>query len=314
MEEIHAGNLTLNQRLPSVNQFSKELQISRETVFKALNHLSEKGVIKSANRRGYYIQKTEGLGTYRVFLLMDKLTPFKEFLYRTFVDTIGSQGSVDVFFHHHNRSIFQKLIKENLNNYTNFVIVTFFKESVADVLNLIPPEKRIILDSFEPDLEGNYGMVFQDFSADIFNSLESAKDILSNYKRLIMVAPGSLYHIDWVKTGFKRYCEENGLNYKIIPGVDDKDFHIGDVYLTNSGYDFELVELIKLSRERGYQVGKDIGIISYNDIPMKEVLEGGITVISTDFEQMGKTAAQMILDRKLERIANPTRLILRNSL
>lgn len=314
VEEIQAGNLALNQRLPSVNKLSRELHISRETVFKALNHLSEKGVIKSANRRGYYIQKISGLSTYRVFLLMDKVTPFKDLLYHSFVNTIGDQGSVDIFFHHHNRTVFQDLIQGNLQNYTHFVIVTFFRESIGDILNLIPPEKRIILDSFEPDLEGEYGMVYQDFSTDIYDSLKSAEDILRNYQRIIMVAPGSMYHIDWVKTGFRRFCEENNIIHKIIPNVDPQDFHQGDVYLTTSGYDVELVEVIKLSRARQFEVGKDIGIISYNDIPMKEVLEGGITVISTDFEQMGKTAAQMILDRDIKKVANPTKLILRNSL
>ena len=70
----------------------------------------------------------------------------------------------------------------------------------------------------------------------------------------------------------------------------------------------------KLSRERGYTIGEDIGIISYNDTPVKEVLEGGITVITTDFEQMGKKAAQLLLNKETQFIANPTQLTLRNSL
>lgn len=74
------------------------------------------------------------------------------------------------------------------------------------------------------------------------------------------------------------------------------------------------MDVIKLSRERGYKIGKDIGLISYNDTAVKEILEGGITVISTDFEQMGKTAAELLLKKTQKVIANPTTLILRNSL
>ena len=32
-------------------------------------------------------------------------------------------------------------------------------------------------------------------------------------------------------------------------------------------------------------MGKDIGIISYNEIPFKEIVANGIATISTDFEQ-----------------------------
>jgi DNA-binding LacI/PurR family transcriptional regulator len=57
-----------------------------------------------------------------------------------------------------------------------------------------------------------------------------------------------------------------------------------------------------------------VGIVSYNETPLKEILLDGITVISTDHEAMGTTAARMIMDKKLEKVKNPFKLILRNSL
>ncbi|WP_185965281.1 hypothetical protein [Flavobacterium franklandianum] len=41
---------------------------------------------------------------------------------------------------------------------------------------------------------------------------------------------------------------------------------------------------------------KDVGVISYNETPLKALL--GITVISTDFKGMGEAAAKIILDKK----------------
>ena len=41
---------------------------------------------------------------------------------------------------------------------------------------------------------------------------------------------------------------------------------------------------------------------------------GGITVATTDFELMGKSAAQCILQKTVTRTANPFKLIIRNSL
>ena len=44
-------------------------------------------------------------------------------------------------------------------------------------------------------------------------------------------------------------------------------------------------------------LAKDIGVISYNDTLLKEIVEGGITTITTDFNVMGKRLAEMILNK-----------------
>ena len=59
-------------------------------------------------------------------------------------------------------------------------------------------------------------------------------------------------------------------------------------------------------------LGDDIGIISYNDTPLKDLL--GITVVSTDFDQMGRTTAELILEKRVDRVKNPFYLTERESL
>jgi DNA-binding LacI/PurR family transcriptional regulator len=61
-------------------------------------------------------------------------------------------------------------------------------------------------------------------------------------------------------------------------------------------------------------VGEEIGILSYNESPYKEVLLDGIAVISTDFVQLGRTAANLVLSGEKMHISNPFSLILRNSI
>ena len=61
------------------------------------------------------------------------------------------------------------------------------------------------------------------------------------------------------------------------------------------------------------KVSKDIGIISYNDTPLKEIIENGITVISTDFNEMGTKLAEMITNGLKVKIENNISLTLRNS-
>ncbi len=60
--------------------------------------------------------------------------------------------------------------------------------------------------------------------------------------------------------------------------------------------------------------GTDIGVVAYNDNPVKELLENGITTISTNHDEIGRIAAEMILTRNFRRIKSPFNFIRRNSL
>jgi DNA-binding LacI/PurR family transcriptional regulator len=93
------------------------------------------------------------------------------------------------------------------------------------------------------------------------------------------------------------------LNEKLQPG---------EAYIVAE--DTDLVRLIKNCRNEKLKVGKDVGIISYNETPLKEILLGGISVISTDHSKMGETAARLILENREEKIRNPFSLIMRKSL
>jgi DNA-binding LacI/PurR family transcriptional regulator len=76
----------------------------------------------------------------------------------------------------------------------------------------------------------------------------------------------------------------------------------------------DLCRLIRKAGENKLEIGKNVGIISYNDSPLKEILLDGITVMTTDHAKMGETAARLILDNSKDKIKNPFVLIKRKSL
>jgi DNA-binding LacI/PurR family transcriptional regulator len=78
--------------------------------------------------------------------------------------------------------------------------------------------------------------------------------------------------------------------------------------------DKNLIRIIKKIKENKLILAKDIGIISFNDTMLKEVVEDGITTISTDFNLMGERLAQMILNNEQVKIENSSSLILRKSI
>jgi DNA-binding LacI/PurR family transcriptional regulator len=76
----------------------------------------------------------------------------------------------------------------------------------------------------------------------------------------------------------------------------------------------DLVELIEKIIGDNLQPGKEIGVISYNETPLKKIILNGITTISTNFKLMGEKAAEMILDNNKEHVAIPFFVTERNSL
>ena len=78
--------------------------------------------------------------------------------------------------------------------------------------------------------------------------------------------------------------------------------------------DIDLVTLVKDAKKQNLSIGKNLGIISYNDTPLKEIVVDGITTISTDFKEMGRILADMVLNSKKELIENQSCLIRRSSL
>lgn len=311
---VESDQLHIGDRLPSLKQLEKELRMSKETLLKGLNHLLEKGIIESVYRKGYYVKKKSVDHTYRVFLLLDKMNVMRDRFYHTLFDQLKDSAAVDIYFHHHNFKVFENLIRENIGNYTHFVVATFLKEDPTAVLNLIPAQKRIIIDYNQPGLEGEYSCIFQDFEHDIYDGLDQLKDRIARYKKLILIAPHEATHARHVVDGFLRFCMEHEYRYAIEHEVEAGSFKKNNAYITFSRYDTDDVALIKLARNKGYKLGKDIGLISYNDTAVKEILEDGVTVISTDFEAMGKAASHAIINRETVVIRNPTRVIIRNSL
>lgn len=86
----------------------------------------------------------------------------------------------------------------------------------------------------------------------------------------------------------------------------------GEIFMTVN--DRDLVDLLKQAQLQQFVPGKDFGIISYNDTPLKEILAGGITTLSTDFKQMGQTMASLLTQKEIKTIENPWELNIRHSL
>lgn len=307
---ISIGELKLGDKIPSLNQICAEFELSRDTVMVAFNELKAKGIINSIPGKGYYINSIEINLDQKIFVLFDELNAFKEDLYTSVLNSFDGKATVDIYFHHFNYQVFKNLISESAGKYTSYVIMPATFDYTADVIGKLPKDKVYILDRKKDDLL-DYPVVYQDFENDVYDALFDGFDLIRKYSKLIMIFPGGKEPEGRV-VGFQRFCSEKGFKSEIIRNVVNKEIQSGEVYFVPS--DRNLVRLVKMASEKNLQLGKDVGIVSFNDTVLKEVVAGGITTISTDFQLMGQTLAHMIQERSTEKIRNKSALIRRNSL
>ncbi len=323
IDNISSGNLKIDEKIPSINALSEHYLLSRDTVEKAYNILKDRQVITSVKGKGFYITRTKLIAKVNVLFLINKLSSYKMQIYNSFVSRLGGSSHTDLHIYHCDESVFLDLLRKNARAYDYYVIMPHFKtstlqhisctEEVLAALEDVPRNKLIILDNTLAQLRGEYAEVYQDFQADIYDALEQGVTKIRKYQKIIMVFPErSVYpHPRRILHGFRRFCVEQQIAFEVIDEIyEDMVLHRGDLFIIIAEAD--LVNLVKQVRDEQLVLGQDVGIISYNETPLKDLL--GIAVISTDFQQMGQTGAEMLLDKRTDRVKNPFRLIERESL
>ena len=301
--------LKKGDKLPSVNSIRNKYSISRDTVFSAYKKLKMRGIIQSVPGKGYYLISENITTSKKIFLLFDELNAFKENLYNSFVSKLEPNIAVDVFFHHFNYDVFRNAIINNNGNYSYYVIMPGNLNNTGPIINFLPDKKVYILDQIHDDLK-KYPAIYQNFEKGITDCLNELRSKILNYSKMILVFD-QLKQPESIKKGFKAFCYNNKIQFEILNSIEHRSIKKGNIYMLLE--DSSLISVIKKARIKNMKVSKDIGIISYNDTPLKEIIENGITVISTDFNEMGIKLAEMITNRLKVKIENNISLTLRNS-
>ncbi|MGQ2982923.1 GntR family transcriptional regulator [Flavobacterium sp.] len=307
---IAEKRLNRGDRLPSVNKIALEFSLSRDTVLQAYDELKKRGIIYSRLGKGYYIKSVEFSFEQRIFLLFDEFNTFKEDLYNSFMETMDSNAQIDIFFHYFSIEVFKKLVNENNGDYSKYIIMPTTLKGAASLIKALPKNDVYILDQVNTDLH-DYPSIHQNFVKDMYNGLLSAKARLVKYERLILIFP-AFKQPPGMAEGFTNFCKDHAFDCEVIPDLEGRTIIKGDVFVIPN--DRHLVSVIEQANGQGLEMGRDIGIISYNDTPLKKVVGNGITTISTDFRAMGRILAEMVLQQQKVRVENESRLIMRRSL
>ena len=310
---IESGKIDYNEALPTINEVSDHYKLSKVTVGRAYNHLKKRGIISNIKGKFYVVQ--EKANRIKILLVFNKLEDNKRNTYEAIQDVFNGTAIIDFQVYYSNYQTFKNIINESLNKYDYYIIMPhFYHDTFIDdnytLLNKISANKLIFIDRIIPEIKNFKGAVIQDFDADMYLGLEKTKTLLTKYKELRFIMKEHSHHPVETTNAAQRFCDLNILNFSIVDDIVYESITPHVVYIVTTDKDLALI--IKKIKNSVYSLGKEVGIISYNETILKEVLN--ITVFSTNFYQMGKIAAKMVLEQQFEIVKNPFDIIIRDSL
>ena len=299
--------LNKGDALPSVNSLCQNNQLSRDTVFKAYSVLKDQKIIESVPNKGYYV-----LGeTRKVLLVLDTFKAYKEVLYHSFVNNLPDNIITDVQFHHYNIDNFKTIINNSIGKYYKYVVMNFDNKEIPSILSVIANEKLLLIDwNIHSKAKSNY--IFQDFGKSFYQCLVEGKTLFEKYQEIHFVYPDYTYHSKETLEYFKKFCVDFDFKSKVITKVKGFELKSGIAYISVS--DRFLGQFLEQCREKNLEPGKDVGFLSYNETPMKKFIYKGISVVSTDFKELGTKGAEFVANEIPIQHYVPTNLIIRESL
>lgn len=318
---IAEGRISLGERIPSINELSETNKVSRDTIEKAYKILSKRNLIFSVAGVGNFVSNSTS--AVKILFLINKPSSYKMDIYNAFANVIGSSAQINMFLYNCDEQLFIDLLQKNSASHNFIVIMPHFKGIESKHVNYTPEalraieniakDKLIVLDNSHIEISGVVSSIYQDYQEDTFNALSEGLEKLKKYKRINFVYPtNSVFpYPSRVQDGFVEFCILHDIKYQLLEQIEEGlEFDQKEIYITIE--DNDLVRLMQQIREKNKILGKDVGVISYNDTPLKALL--GITVMSTDFKAMGEAAADLILESRKDIFKNPFRYIERHSL
>lgn len=310
------GSLKFNDKLPSVNELAFDHNVSRDTVVRAYSFLKENNIIESIPGKGYYLKCSGDQIKTKVFLLFNKLGSYQEKVFAALSNILNEFATIDFYVYQDNYSQFQKqIINSKSKEYTHYVLDLDFYEKQEEMIDFvkceIPLEKIILLDK-KIDRLGEIACVYQDYENDIYWALNELNHLLKKYKTIKLVFPKAGNLPQGIKKGFLKFCVEYEYEFGIVEDSINENLEKNAAYISIEEND--LINLIKQIRNNDFVPGEDIGIISYYDSSLKEILMDGITVVSTNYEDFGEQAGMLVLKNEKEQIRSRFEVFVRNSL
>ncbi len=288
-----------------------EVGFARKTIVKAYEELKGKGLIESKKTKGYFVISDKTERYLKIALILYSFQRFQQEFYNSLRKQFGDSVQIDVFFHHNNDDVFETIYANISGKYGMYIVAPIESERSRRLLGTLAPEKLLIVDRFI-DLGNTYSYVTQEFEKSTYDNLVHLKHKIKKYKRLVLFFRNDRDYPAGILRSFRNFCSDHGLPFDVLEQYEPDSVAKDRLYLFIN--DSDLWSLLKDCRNNDFRIGKDLGVLSFNDHIVKEIISGGITTISTDFKEMARDTATNIRNLSGLKTIVPTTLIDRGSL
>lgn len=307
LKEIDKKVFSPGDRIPSIKEASEEYQISRDTVEKAYKELSQRGILISVPGKGYYV-KGKSSSRMKVMALMPEMRHEEQAFYNAFLQGLGKQAISHLFCFGNTPELFLETLRNHLGDYDYYLVWPKLVQDYPEVTTLIkkiPQNKLIQIGSGEKNSPSI-------LTKSILSSLKDLNQACTRYDSWTIVFPEP---ISGIQQEWKAAIHEAAtvLGKKITEASSETFGEINAGTLCFTWDNQDLIQLIQKTQSRDLLLGKDIGIISLQEHPLKKALAGGITTLSLATTRMGQYAAQLVLKQSKDCLAFETEIKVRRS-
>ncbi len=307
LDVVESGISKTRVSLPSIAQLAASLGLSKDTVERSYKYLKENGVLHPSYGKGHYVNLDGFRKAIKICLVLNKLSNQKKELHQALSDKLGSDVLLDIYVYNNSFSCFQRIIESTKENYSHYLIIPHFNNSedqaAAFINSSIQKSKLIVLDRKLEGLDNDCACIYESFQEDIYDALEQMQSSLKKYSTIKLIFPSDSHFPRDIHDGLTSFCNTYSFKKEVIPSTKNESITAGTLYICLTEND--LVDLVERVNEAGLNLGSDVGVISYNDSPVKRYIGNGITTFSTDYRTMGAFAADMILNKYSSHIKLP---------
>ena len=312
LARIQEGELTVGTQIPSINEIMEQFGVSKVTAVRAMAELEMEGAVRREHGRGTFVtgmSKTTPFprGPKRVALLVpDMSNPFNVEVVRSLEKSLREAGlvvelSCSDYQPETERELFSALISNQ--HLAGIVLIS----AGVDQMGIDPASIRtplVVIDSCPEDL----------LEKCVFINCDHYKGGYDAAVHLASHGHREIGYVDWyaaTKTrleGFRRGLQDFRVDLperRIISvgpgkpiGADLMDF-VGREKLTAlfAVNDMLAMQAMQLLRAGGYRIPQDISLMGYDDVMAARYLEVPLTTVEQHEEQIGRKAAEFLLER-----------------
>ncbi len=292
--DIRRAILTPGDKIPSINEASSECYLSRDTVEKAYKELSRRGIIRSIPGKGFFVSDSVFDNPLKILLVFDKLDESRWKLFNELNECLGN-AELTMMSYEHNYRMLNLSLEEHKNDFDFFIVIPHFfayQDDLKRAFSSVVPERLIVLTHEVSGLDEQTSQFTFDRKAEWTKALDAVSDRMGSFRRLVLFFQDDFSFPQEIFEAVEAFTNRVGMPFKSLNEWDPKKIQPGDVALVLE--DETLSELVEFATRKELEIGQDIGIISFDDDPMKELLGGGITTLGYNYREIAELTATRI--------------------